>query len=191
MEGYRPGEECAKCRGRCCREKGCSLSPEDLLRELKRRKEGFEKEDLQGRDFYEQLLLLLQETDRQPLYAIDSFETAKGAFFYLRMRHKCYTFVGIDAIGECTALTPEGCTLLEKQRPKGGRFLESAPDGGCRQHYTREMMYADWEPYQEVLGRIYREYEKRFREDGTFDACDEAYFRFMREQREGKKITEE
>ena len=29
-DGYRPGEECSHCKGRCCREKGCSLAPSDL-----------------------------------------------------------------------------------------------------------------------------------------------------------------
>ncbi len=37
MVGFEPGPECRECKGRCCREKGCSLSPEDMLRELQRR----------------------------------------------------------------------------------------------------------------------------------------------------------
>ena len=34
MEGYLPGAECVQCQGRCCKEKGCSLAPEDLKRAL-------------------------------------------------------------------------------------------------------------------------------------------------------------
>ena len=180
MEGFKPGEECTACQGKCCKETGCCLSPEDLQKTLKSRNIGKEE------SLYDQILSLLKEEQIQPLYAIDHFGTPKGPLYYLRMRHKCYTFIGIDAMGECTALTKEGCSLSQEQRPKGGRFLKSAPDRHCVQHYTREMMCEDWAPYQEILESIYKEYEVRFKEDGTFERCDADYFRWMREQREGK-----
>ena len=37
-DGYRPGEECSHCKGRCCREKGCSLAPSDLERAIKKKR---------------------------------------------------------------------------------------------------------------------------------------------------------
>lgn len=177
MNGYQPGAECAECKGRCCKDKGCSLSPEDLMIALKNRKEHKHEE------LYEQTLALL--TDPQGLYAIDYFSRPEGTCFYLRMRHKCYTFIGVDAMGECIALTGEGCSLTEEQRPKGGRYLESRADRACIQHYGREDMCRDWEPYQEVLGAIWREYYPKMKGDGTFDRCDDAYFAWMKEQREG------
>jgi hypothetical protein len=126
--------------------------------------------------------MLLKEDDG--FYAIDRAVGTKGPFYYLRMRHKCYTFVGIDAMGQCVALTETGCLFSEEDRPKGGRFLKSSPDRRCKQLYTVEDMQKDWEPYQEILSEIYLEYEAIFKEDGTFDRCDRAYFAWMKEQRE-------
>ena len=52
-DGYRPGEECSHCKGRCCREKGCSLAPSDLERAIETR-------SLTGNE-REKILSLLQE----------------------------------------------------------------------------------------------------------------------------------
>lgn len=131
----------------------------------------------------EAVLLLLQKESGNMLYAIDYFNMGGKPVFYLRMRHKCHTFIGVDAMGECIALSEDGCRLEEDQRPKGGRFLESSPDGHCVQHYTREMMESDWKPYQKILSSIWEEYESRFQKDGTFDRCEEAYFDWMRRER--------
>ncbi|MBQ8597163.1 MAG: hypothetical protein IJ409_05160 [Lachnospiraceae bacterium] len=182
MEGYAPGTECAECRGKCCRENGCCLSPEDLFRALSKINETINFRRMLQRELKEHLLTLLK--DEEGLYAIDRTVSSKGPFYYLRMRHKCYTFVGVDAMGECVALTDVGCRLSGEERPKGGRFLKSSPDRHCVQMYTMEEMCTDWEPYQKLLSEIYLEYEAIFKEDGTFDKCDQAYFAWMREQRE-------
>ena len=173
MDGYRAGEECARCGGRCCRERGCSLSSEDMLRALSLGAD--EKKDRIKE-------ALLRELSEKNLYAIDSFHDSGRDFYYLRARHKCYTFIGVEAMGECAALTESGCALPEEERPKGGRFLESKPDGGCVQHYTKEEMLRDWDPYQPVLKEIWDAFYPVFLADGTFDACDEAYFAWMRER---------
>lgn len=178
MNGYKPGAECAECKGRCCKDKGCSLSPADLETALKNRN-GQKNTD----SLYEQILTLLK--DPQGMYAIDYFSRPEGTCFYLRMRHKCYTFIGVDAMGECIALTKDGCSLSEALRPKGGRYLESRPDRACIQHYGREDMCLDWAPYQEALGSIWKEYYPKMKADGTFDRCDDAYFAWMKKQREG------
>lgn len=192
MEGYRAGRECGACKGRCCRERGCSLSPEDMLQVLSPEDttQALSSENMprilppqseeEKAALKEALLRTLSEGD---LYAIDCFHEGGSAFYYLRMRHKCYTFIGVEAMGECIALTEQGCRLSEEKRPKGGRFLESRPDGRCVQHYTKEEMLRDWEPYQPVLKEIWNIYYARFTEDGTFDACDEANFAWMRECR--------
>ena len=73
----------------------------------------------------EKILVMLK--DPEGLYAIDHFSTGSGPFFYLRMRHKCYTFVGIDAMGECIALTEDGCTLTEDL------FFTGSPVLHCKQ----------------------------------------------------------
>lgn len=203
MDGYKPGAECAECKGRCCREKGCSLSPADMSGALRKFTEpdtalkqcaevvapsmeapSMEQSSAELPSLREQFLALLTAPDS--LYAIDCFQEKTGTFYYLRMRHKCYTFIGVDAIGECIALTKDGCSLAESERPKGGRFLESVPNRQCIQHYTREEMLTDWAPFQEALASIWQEYYEQFIADGTFDKCDDAYFAWMRAQREIK-----
>ncbi len=195
MQGYEPGAECAECKGKCCKDKGCSLAPEDLLLALfqKCNEQSVDcatpdEQELVGiqamatEELRERVVALL--TEPQGLYTIDYFSRPDGPCFYLRMRHKCYTFIGVDAMGECVALTKDGCSLSPERRPKGGRFLESRPNRACEQHYTQEMMYEDWKPYQEVLRSIWKEYYPKMKEDGTFDRCDDAYFAWMKEQRE-------
>ncbi|MCH5269596.1 MAG: hypothetical protein J1E83_02500 [Lachnospiraceae bacterium] len=191
MEGFKPGEECAKCCGRCCKERGCSLAPEDMLRALAVRNKEIEitdtkltNADTELRDTNKKSVLsdaLFHMLQNDEHYAVDCISQSGRPFYYLRMRHKCYTFIGVEAMGECMALTPSGCSLSEEERPKGGRFLKSSPDGNCTQHYTKEEMLADWEPYQSLLSEIWEEFYGKFMEDGTFDACDEAYFAWMRQ----------
>lgn len=185
MEGYQPGAECSQCKGRCCKERGCSLSPQDMWQALERRNalEGsvIPTSSEENGKLRETLVQLLNRPDG--LYALDYFSEKEGPCFYLRMRHKCYTFIGVDAIGECVALTENGCCLSQEERPKGGRFLESKSDGHCVQHYTREQMCEDWTPYKGVLKDIWEEYHARFEKDGTFERCDNDYFAWMRENR--------
>lgn len=183
MEGYEPGAECSECKGRCCRERGCSLSPQDMWRALEASDAALSGTnrtvDIAGEQFKRGLVRLLNQPEG--LYALDFFSEKDGPCFYLRMRHKCYTFIGVDAIGECVALTRTGCSLAGTERPKGGRFLESKPGGHCVQHYTREQMCEDWAPYREVLQDIWEEYHAKFTADGTFEQCDKDYFAWMRE----------
>lgn len=202
MNGFEPGNECAVCKGRCCREKGCCLCPDDMIKAMvdwqnlaaqHATMEQGKADVCDGlslslpkriRLVEEKLLSFLQKEGN--LYTIDCFYSPAGPVYYLRMRHKNYTFIGVDAIGECIALTKEGCSLSMDKRPKGGRFLESKSDGRCIQHYSKEQMTEDWLPYQKILKSIWDEYYNRFMEDGTFDRCDEANFAWMRAQREGQ-----
>ncbi|MCM1102524.1 MAG: hypothetical protein NC409_00300 [Clostridium sp.] len=217
---YPPGEECAQCGGRCCKEHGCVLAPEDLLRALARRvkqgktqatarhgdaqataqdgnaqaaaqqgnaqamaQQGNVQADEQAAVQVDEASVTALLTDEKTgMYAIEYVSTPQGACFYLRMRHKCYTFIGVDAMGECAALGDHGCLLSVEERPKGGRMLKSSPDRHCVQHYTVGQMCADWQPYQELLLSIYRKWHARMTDDGTFDRCDEAYFAWLAEK---------
>lgn len=170
--GYESAEVCRRCGGACCRSNGCSLSPEDMLRELAAYREGEIGESV------------TEEWLRQSDCAIDSFTGRNGPCYFLRMRHKCFTFIGVDAMGECVALTEQGCSLPYGRRPKGGRFLEGCPDGHCRQHYTREQMEEDWRPYQQLLGTIWNRWHDRLEQEGVFDRCEEAYMCYQREKRQ-------
>ena len=95
-EGFSSDKICTQCKGKCCKTMGCSLEPKDMLRALGNRAATQEN--------VEELL----ENGR---FAIDSFQIRGSAFYYLRMRHKCFTFIGIDAMGECIALTEHGCGI--------------------------------------------------------------------------------
>jgi len=174
LVGYEAGAECSICKGRCCRERGCSLSPEDLT----------EAEALAMKS-EESLIELLENEDC--LYAIDTAYYGDGSFYYLRMKSKCYTFIGIEGYGECIALTEEGCSLDFSRRPKGGRSLKSSPDFRCRQQYSQEDMVLDWKPYQEVLARIWNKYSAMLEADGTIEKCEKAYEMLMRERMKLKK----
>ena len=147
---------------------GCSLEPEDMIRAMESREMTRENAEF-----------LLQNGQ----FAIDSFHLGGQAFYYLRMKHKCFTFIGVDAMGECIALTDSGCSLAFKDRPKGGRMLEGREGGGCVQHYTQEMMIADWEPYQAMLESIWTDWHDKFERDGVFDKCEEEYMQYQMRSR--------
>ncbi|MBQ6806592.1 MAG: hypothetical protein IJO97_04080 [Lachnospiraceae bacterium] len=165
MNGFESDNICKACGGNCCKTMGCSLSPEDMLASLE-----------QNETTAESIETLLQNS----LFAIDSFQMRGGAFYYLRMRHKCFTFIGVDAMGECIALTESGCSLPFEKRPKGGRFLEGKEGHQCTQHYTQEMMIKDWEPYQDYLREIWNKWHDKMERDGTFDKCEEDYMQYQR-----------
>ena len=114
MTGYDPGAECALCKGKCCREKGCSLSPEDMLQSMGKR---------DGKADRQEILELLKKENGQ--YAVDFFTDQEGPCFYLRMKHKCYTFVGVDAIGICIALEEKGAFSRRNKDPRGDVFWKA------------------------------------------------------------------
>lgn len=163
MKGYESDKLCAECGGNCCKSMGCSLSPEDMLRELK------------TEPTFEAVEQWLKEGE----YAVDSASFMGKRLYYVRMRHKCFTFIGVDAMGECIDLTERGCGRSYENRPKGGRFLEGKENRQCEQHYTQEMMYDEWLPYQEILAGIWQKWYKVMEQDGTFDRCEEAYMEYQ------------
>lgn len=165
---YPPTDRCSKCAGHCCKSLGCSLSPRDLLKKL-------------GRKTLDKELLLDVIINND--YAIDRFSTGQGYLYFLRMKHKCFTFIGVDAYGECIALGENGCILPEEDRPEGGRRLEAVSEGPCVQHYDKDEMQADWRPYKKILSEIWEEYETKFETDGTFDACEEEYMHMQMSRR--------
>lgn len=171
MGEYLPGSECSVCKGKCCRERGCILSPEDL----------FKKCSIETK---EKLLAFLQ--DDNCMYAIDMANAENGIFYYLRMRTKCYTFIGLEGFGECIALSDKGCILNYDDRPKGGRSLKSSPDFHCHQEYLIEEMYADWKPYQDMLSDIWNEYANLLDNNGTMEKCDRAYYEYLKARKSSR-----
>lgn len=171
-EAYPPKTVCATCGGHCCKTMGCSLAAGDLLRYL-------------GRDTLDRQRLLKALEEHH--LAIDRMSGPEGYWYFLRMQNKCFTFIGVDAFGECYALGENGCQLTEEERPWGGRSLEAVQPGCCVQHYTKDQMQADWRPYRRLLQSVWEEFEPQMTADGTFDRCEEAYMQWQMEQRKKKK----
>ena len=165
MQTYTPGDECAICKGKCCKERGCALSPIDLEKRL----QNITKESL---------LEYLQSSDCK--FAIDMTQTREGTFYYLRMRTKCYTFIGLEGFGECICLSDEGCILSFDDRPVGGKCLKSSPDFHCKQEYTAQDMQNEWLKYQNILNEIWNEYADILEHDGTMEKCDKEYYEYMK-----------
>lgn len=193
-KGYESIEICQSCGGACCKNNGCSLAPEDMLREMAAWQNNRNNEKMpdggkgNGNGQTAKMdLRHLEEWLQQSDCAIDSFTGAEGLCYYIRMRHKCFTFIGVDAMGECIALTDRGCSLPYERRPQGGRFLEGRPDRHCEQHYSREQMEADWGPYQQILREIWDRWHDRLTQEGVFDRCEEAYMRYQMGKRQGGK----
>ena len=178
-------EICKECGGRCCKSLGCSLCPEDMISRILKRRERIGSEITNSVESptatptAEEIESWLIDSD----CALDSFGYPGGRLLYVRMRHKCFTFIGVDAMGECTALTDTGCTLSYEDRPKGGKMLIASEDRNCTQHYTREMMVEDWLPYQDRLKQIWTKWYERFTQDGTFDRSEEQYMEYQRVHR--------
>lgn len=190
-KGYESEELCRACGGVCCKANGCSLAPEDMLRELALRRMEEERDEPNGaeQDNTKRQEGLpgsaeLESWLRDSRCAIDSFTGQAGQCYYIRMRHKCFTFIGVDAMGECVALTENGCSLPYARRPRGGRYLEGRQDRRCLQHYTREQMEEDWEPYQPLLKEIWDRWHDRLENEGVFERCEEEYMRWQREKRQ-------
>ncbi len=193
-------EICKECKGNCCKSTGCSLSPEDMIRRIRAQQEMAGAEGMQYTNIEEMKAekmkteeiasekgLAIEEIENWLINsncALDSFGYPGGRLLYVRMRHKCFTFIGVDAMGECAALTDTGCRLSYEDRPKGGRMLIASEDHHCTQKYTREMMVEDWMPYQEQLKQIWKKWYEKFTQDGTFDRCEEEYMKFQRARRE-------
>ncbi len=188
-KGFESAEICRDCKGACCKANGCSLAPEDMLRELE---EWCAKQENTVLQKYQDALpqrAYLEGWLQESQCAIDSFTGKYGMCYYIRMRHKCFTFIGVDAMGECIALTDQGCSLSYERRPRGGRYLEGRPDRRCRQHYTREQMETDWKPYQPLLKEIWDRWHDRLEGEGVFEQCEEEYMRWQRERREQQSVA--
>lgn len=197
-------EICKECKGNCCKSTGCSLSPEDMIRAIRAQQEMSGAEGMQHEDMGEaktkettskktisENALSVEEIERWLMNsncALDSFSFGYPGrrLLYVRMRHKCFTFIGIDAMGECVALTDTGCRLSYEDRPRGGQMLIASEDHRCTQKYTREMMMKDWIPYQEQLKQIWKKWYEKFTQDGTFDRCEEEYMKFQRMRHDKK-----
>lgn len=64
--------------------------------------------------------------------------------------------------GECTFLTPVGCSLPREKMPSECKALRprSTAEGDCPSDFNKEDVCREWRPYQSLLGMIADEIDK-------------------------------
>ena len=142
---------CKECGGACCKRAPCHWSPDDI-------------KDLS----FNGLVKLLKEKQyisilRFPGCVCETaFRTIEhsGPYFYILRTRTSGT--GIAAVAtrikkddQCMLLTPEGCKLSFKERPKGARLLIPEKDKKCNHLYDLDDCLVDWKDHQEVLKRAF------------------------------------
>lgn len=147
-------EICAKCKGRCCKNAPCHYSPDDFknlsYRALK---------SIIARKKYISIVRIKLD------FNIDNFST-KEYYYVLRIRRKD-TPIAVDMDQKykdkrCMLLKKDGCVLPYEKRPKGARMLVPRQNSKCIQLYNLRECVRDWLPYQSVLRKLYRYFNRKF-----------------------------
>ena len=148
MKDFKKNDICKTCKGRCCKNMGCNLSPDDI----------------EGDVSYDSLKNLLNTG----LYSIDwweSYQTKNNEItngYFIRARNKNSNIVDPSWGGECVMLTGTGCPLSFEKRPKGGRYLVAANNinDDCIEYYDKKECADDWFKYYEILYKLVDELYK-------------------------------
>lgn len=145
---YEDKEICARCKGLCCKNMGCNLTPEDVEKHF-------------GPITEETIIKLLKSGD----WAMDWYDyysnTELGVDydrgFYLRARNKNDNRAIYPAWwGECKHLTENGCKFDFEHRPTGGKNLKPVESHKCAG--KDKYFYATiWLPYRDILQKIFDE----------------------------------
>lgn len=134
---------CKICGGKCCKNMGCEVFPEDfkeITREalIDKIKQGFCFDYWEGNP-------------------TSSSKNAGKIAYYMRARNKDAKDKIVDASwgGECIFLTPTGCSLKESERPSGGRALIPNKDRNieCIKviGYDKYDCAIAWLPYNDLI----------------------------------------
>lgn len=131
---YEATEDCAVCKGKCCKHMPGHYSPAD---------------------FSDLSFEALKAEIEKGRIAIDWWE-ARPKEYYLRARQVGENIVHGSWGGVCMNLTPQGCRLSWEERPLGCKALkpyENEQDG-CHNSYTKEDCKNEWKEYSDVLNRL-------------------------------------
>ena len=141
---------CKHCKGRCCRNSGCQISPHDL-KEIT----------------VESICNLIDESNAvsidwwegNPL--IDDYTQER--VYFLRIKNKDSDVIDpLFGRNECSILTENGCPLPFSYRPKGARDLIPRPyNEDCNELYSKKQCCIDWMEYQDVLSEVYNIYHNK------------------------------
>lgn len=166
---------CRKCGGICCKNCGCTFSPNDFY---VLRHQNFSEEER-----YRYLKHFLKRG--YACISIKTINASKGSIFgdvyvprhitleyllsgeaalYLRMRNKGEKIVKVIRLDEktngCVCLGKNGCKFPFSRRPRGGRELIPNVVGNCAVAYPEILAAIEWYPYQKILYKLYLEFNK-------------------------------
>lgn len=136
IEGIVNNEICFKCGGKCCKRIGCAYYPDD-----------FEDLTLEG---------LRRQIDKG--YISIDIDAEESMNYYLRARNKYASVYDLNAGGICKALGEHGCIYDFDHRPTQGRLLVPLESTECKLSVRSPELGEQWEPYQETLKKLSKEY---------------------------------
>ena len=163
-KGYESEELCRACGGACCKANGCSLAPEDMLRELALRRVEEERNEPNG----------AEQDGAEQASAEQNGAEQNSAIRQERLP---------DSVELESWLRDSRCAI-DSFTGQAGQYLEGRQDRRCLQHYTREQMEEDWKPYQPLLKEIWDRWHDRLENEGVFERCEEEYMRWQRKKRQ-------
>lgn len=150
-------EVCAKCGGKCCKQAPCHYATNDFddltYHGLKKiiKKLGY--------------ISILKMSGEVAEVCLDLFEYNRPDFYVLRVRTKGMGIATeakkISEKDKCMMLTDHGCKLSYEERPYGAKMLIPREKQRCMQLYGMDECTADWRPYQDVLRRLYRYFDRQ------------------------------
>lgn len=140
-------ELCNNCKGKCCKNCGCFLSPQDF-----------------GKISYKALNKELQKGYISIDLVRKSNYVKKGTLV-LRIRNIDSPIVDIKRSSkkhQCMMLTPKGCSFSYEERPLGGKLfiplVNSEGIGVCYPKYSYIECAREWQPYSRILKKLYKNY---------------------------------
>lgn len=144
-EFYYDHDICKACGGRCCKVSGCNFAPSDF-KEIS----------------YVYLKKIIHKGFISIVIIPDIQTGLEEDILALKVRNKgarvCDLEVNISR--PCILLEETGCCFEDSDRPYGGKALvPNIPGIGCKMGYSYRQCAKDWEPYQEVLRKLYDSFE--------------------------------
>lgn len=131
-------EMCKRCKGRCCKQCGCSYFPEDL--------------DMTFENIVKNIKEREISIDRME-YLENFYSKLEKPIYYLRVANENESYLAYGNIGRCIFLSDNGCKLDYEARPSGGKFIVPFWSG-CYPLYTKQEFIEKWIPYQNLLKNL-------------------------------------
>ena len=142
MENNENKTICSLCAGKCCKNMGCHLAPEDV-------------NEISVKEI---LSLINTENYSIDYWEGDVFNKKRGVTYYLRMRNLNSPIIDPSWGGKPCAMfsISTGCKLNWENRPMGGKGLIPKKDekSPCRTIYSKEQCCKDWYKYQDIFDEV-------------------------------------